>query len=68
MAASDEVICLNEHVCCAGRPSAVQQHPEYLELFGDKPVSPLALYTHHHDHHHDDGLDTTNTRKDESKN
>ena len=34
MAATDEVVCLNHHVCCAGRPEAVTTHPEYLALFG----------------------------------
>lgn len=53
MAATDRVVCLNHHVCCAGRPDAVAQHPEYLNLFGAKLAQRLAVYTHHHDHHHD---------------
>jgi len=52
MAATDRVICLNHHVCCAGEPDAVQLHPEYLELFGPSVAQRLAVYTHHHDHHH----------------
>jgi zinc transport system ATP-binding protein len=55
MAASDEVICLNQHVCCSGTPSDVAQHPSYAQLFGSKSeASSLAVYTHHHTHRHDE--------------
>ena len=53
MAATDRVLCLNHHICCAGQPAAVAQHPEYLALFGTELRHSLALYTHDHDHHHD---------------
>ncbi len=53
MAATDRVVCLNHHVCCAGTPDLVTQHPEYLALFGHRAAEHLALYTHRHDHHHD---------------
>ncbi|MDH3469375.1 MAG: zinc ABC transporter ATP-binding protein ZnuC [Gammaproteobacteria bacterium] len=53
MAATDRVVCLNHHVCCAGRPDAVAQHPEYLNLFGAQLARRIAVYTHHHDHQHD---------------
>lgn len=53
MAATDQVVCLNHHICCAGRPDAVAQHPEYLALFGTQLRDALAVYTHEHDHHHD---------------
>lgn len=49
MAATDEVICLNHHVCCYGSPEFVSTEPAYEELFGRR----TALYTHHHDHRHD---------------
>jgi zinc transport system ATP-binding protein len=52
MAATDRVICLNRHVCCAGRPEAVSAHPEYLALFGAAAARRIAVYTHHHDHAH----------------
>jgi zinc transport system ATP-binding protein len=52
MAATDEVICLNQHVCCTGHPEAISEHPEFLQLFG-KPARGLAVYTHRHDHKHD---------------
>lgn len=53
MSASDQVICLNQHICCHGKPEKVSQHPEYLKLFGDLPIKNIAVYTHQHDHHHD---------------
>ena len=52
MEATDQVLCLNTHICCTGRPEAVSQHPEYLKLFGSS-LDGLAVYTHHHDHTHD---------------
>jgi zinc transport system ATP-binding protein len=48
MAASDEVVCLNTHVCCSGHPDQVTAHPDYQELFD-------APYKHEHDHRHDGG-------------
>ena len=53
MAATDRVICLNQHVCCTGRPESVTQHPEFISLFGEKVSKVLAVYPHHHDHSHD---------------
>lgn len=53
IAGTDQVICLNRHVCCSGHPAAVMQNPEFINLFGSKVADQLALYTHHHDHHHD---------------
>jgi len=48
MAATDHVVCLNQHVCCSGLPEMVSQHPAYLELFGSRAARDLAIYTHHH--------------------
>ncbi len=53
MAATDTVLCLNRHVCCAGKPEVVSTHPAFLQLFGKQVSSEIALYTHHHDHQHD---------------
>jgi zinc transport system ATP-binding protein len=53
MAATDEVVCLNQHVCCHGTPETVGSHPEYFALFGPKIAPSLAVYTHAHDHAHD---------------
>lgn len=52
MAKSDQVLCLNGHVCCSGHPEDVQQHPEYQRIFGDSLPQTLAPYHHHHDHEH----------------
>ncbi len=51
MAATDQVVCLNTHICCAGRPDTVTRHPEYQALFGGA-AERLAVYVHHHDHAH----------------
>ena len=57
MASSDQVLCLNQHVCCSGHPEDVSKHPEYLQLFGNPLTASvtdgLAVYTHTHDHCHD---------------
>lgn len=52
MASADRIICLNQHVCCAGTAETVGQHPEYIRLFGARAAQALAVYTHHHDHAH----------------
>jgi zinc transport system ATP-binding protein len=52
MAATDEVICLNQHVCCHGHPEKVSNDPAYLELFGKRDAETMAFYTHYHTHHH----------------
>ncbi len=48
MAATDKVLCINQHICCEGHPEQVSRDPAYLELFGDK----VAPYTHQHNHQH----------------
>ncbi|HSR70743.1 MAG TPA: zinc ABC transporter ATP-binding protein ZnuC [Kiloniellales bacterium] len=53
MAATDRVICLNQHICCSGAPEAVGRHPEYVALFGTAAARRLAVYSHEHDHAHD---------------
>ncbi|MBU2862274.1 zinc ABC transporter ATP-binding protein ZnuC [Reinekea forsetii] len=55
MAATDQVICLNKHICCSGHPESVSQHPEFTQLFGKEFAPALAVYTHEHDHTHDLG-------------
>jgi len=52
MSATDRVYCLNNHLCCSGKPEDVSQHPEFLRLFGKHASQKLALYTHNHDHTH----------------
>lgn len=46
---TDEVICLNQHVCCSGTVQSLRDHPSFIAQFGtDLPEH--ALYQHHHDH------------------
>jgi zinc transport system ATP-binding protein len=52
MAATDQVICLNGHVCCHGTPERVIGSPQYKSLFGERAAAALAVYQHHHDHRH----------------
>jgi zinc transport system ATP-binding protein len=52
MSTTDQVVCLNRHVCCSGHPEQVSFDPAFVELFGEDAKS-LAIYTHHHDHEHD---------------
>lgn len=47
MSATDHVICLNNHICCQGKPEQVTQDPAYLDIFGE-----TALYNHQHNHQH----------------
>ncbi len=53
MAATDQVLCLNRHICCSGTPEAVTSHPAYAELFGPLAVNNLAVYVHDQNHQHD---------------
>ena len=57
LGATDRVVCINGHVCCAGEPETVSRHPEYISLFGPHAAAALAVYTHDHDHSH--GLHAT---------
>ncbi|MBC9248731.1 zinc ABC transporter ATP-binding protein [Pseudomonas alcaligenes] len=52
MSTTDQVVCLNRHVCCSGHPEQVSNDPAFVELFGQDAKS-LAIYHHHHDHSHD---------------
>jgi zinc transport system ATP-binding protein len=52
MSTTDQVVCLNRHVCCSGHPEHVSNDPAFVELFGQHAPS-LAIYHHHHDHAHD---------------
>ena len=53
MSATDEVICLNHHICCHGKPEHVSNDPAFIDLFGAGAAPGLAVYTHHHNHEHD---------------
>jgi zinc transport system ATP-binding protein len=49
MAATDHVICLNQHICCEGSPDTISQHPAYQHLFDSRAARDLAVYQHHHE-------------------
>lgn len=53
MAKTDNVVCLNHHICCSGEPEAITKHPSYIELFGHHNNGSLAFYHHQHAGHHD---------------
>ncbi|SFC80099.1 zinc transport system ATP-binding protein [Pragia fontium DSM 5563 = ATCC 49100] len=53
MAKTDEVLCLNQHICCSGAPEAISEHPEFIAMFGSRGAKQLAIYHHHHNHQHD---------------
>ena len=44
---TDEVLCINQHMCCSGHPQNVSKSTEFQALFGDLSES-LAFYEHHH--------------------
>jgi zinc transport system ATP-binding protein len=52
MAATDQVYCLNGHICCSGHPSHISKDAEFQRLFGPAAASTLAIYPHTHDHSH----------------
>ncbi len=58
---TDEVLCINHHICCSGTPEKVTNNPKFIDLFGDQFSKNIAFYTHHHNlngdicsdcHHH----------------
>lgn len=53
IANTDEVLCINRHICCAGTPEAVSSDPNFIHFFGDQFANTVAFYAHHHNHHHD---------------
>lgn len=52
MAKTDDVICLNNHICCSGTPETVCNNLEFISIFGLKRVQELAIYHHNHNHIH----------------
>ncbi|MBN6063637.1 zinc ABC transporter ATP-binding protein ZnuC [Aggregatibacter actinomycetemcomitans] len=53
MADTNEVLCINQHICCAGTPETISNDPTFIHLFGDQFSKNIAVYTHHHNHRHD---------------
>lgn len=45
---TDQVICLNRHICCSGSLAHIQDHPEFLAQFGD--IGPYQAWYKHQPH------------------
>lgn len=52
MADTNEVLCVNQHICCAGSPETVSNDPKFIHFFGDQFAKNIAFYSHHHNHRH----------------
>lgn len=48
MAKTDEVLCLNQHICCSGTPEVISSHPEFISMFGPQGAKQIGFYRHHH--------------------
>lgn len=48
MKTTDEVLCLNKHLCCSGHPKNVSSNPSFQKLFGNE-FEDIAFYEHNHD-------------------
>jgi len=44
---SDQVICINSHVCCVGKPNDLHENTDFRNA-----LSEIGLYIHSHDHKH----------------
>ncbi len=44
---SDQVICLNGHVCCSGKPTDIDNNSDFKNA-----LSEIGVYIHTHDHKH----------------
>ncbi|TCP90132.1 zinc transport system ATP-binding protein [Cricetibacter osteomyelitidis] len=53
MADTNEVLCINQHICCAGTPEIISNDPKFIHLFGPQFSKNVAFYAHHHNHKHD---------------
>lgn len=52
MADSKEVLCINQHIRCAGTPESLSNDPTFIRLWGNQISQNVGFYTHHHNHHH----------------
>lgn len=52
MANTDEVLCVNKHICCQGTPEVITHDPSFIHFFGDQFARNVAFYSHRHNHHH----------------
>lgn len=46
---TDQVICLNQHICCSGTVQSLKDDPTFKAQFGTD-LTEHALYQHHHEH------------------
>ncbi len=44
---SDQVLCLNKHICCSGKPTEIDSDVDFKNA-----LSEIGVYIHHHDHKH----------------
>ncbi len=49
---TDEVICLNRHICCKGMPDKITSADGFKNLYGEDDFNNIALYRHSHNHSH----------------
>ncbi|QCI24388.1 zinc ABC transporter ATP-binding protein ZnuC [Buchnera aphidicola (Muscaphis stroyani)] len=52
MSKTDDIICLNNYVCCSGTPEKVFKNLEFISIFGLNRIKELAIYHHNHKHIH----------------
>ncbi len=52
MKKADEVLCLNNHICCRGKPHEIPKTKSYQTLFPSAEFADLGVYVHNHDHCH----------------
>lgn len=59
MQKSDQVYCINHHICCSGHPESLANNIQYHQLFSKKTFvddgkisEEIAIYHHQHDHQH----------------
>lgn len=48
MEKTDEILCLNNHICCAGTPKSILTHPVFSKIFSQKNIDTLSYKYHHH--------------------
>ncbi|MBN9542276.1 MAG: metal ABC transporter ATP-binding protein [Alphaproteobacteria bacterium] len=46
---TDRVICLNQHICCQGKPKDIALDEEFIKIYGSDLITP---YKHEHNHCH----------------
>ena len=53
MSSTKKVICLSNHICCSGEPSAITKDPEFISLFGHDFAEMMSVYKHDYTHAHE---------------